>query len=219
MKGTTEELTSLDRKTRKVLTMHGTFHPKSDVDRLYLHRQLGGRGLISCEGYLRANENSLGWYLKNSVGPLLEKVKEANIIETEHSKEKTAYKKETSDHLENSWKNQKMYSQFKRYIGEEIDKKGSWNWLRKSALTPETQALISVTQEQVLRTKYVKFYIDKTSDSSLCWLCGEKGETISHIVSERKKLAQKEYKRLHDNVASIVHWELSEAFQLKSEGK
>ena len=39
---TKEELRQYDRKTRKLLTMHGGFHPKSDVDRLYLPRKLGG---------------------------------------------------------------------------------------------------------------------------------------------------------------------------------
>ena len=44
------ELQGMDRKTRKLLTMYGAFHPKSDVDRLYLPRAMGGRGLISWEG-------------------------------------------------------------------------------------------------------------------------------------------------------------------------
>ena len=30
-----EELRSFDRKSRKLLTVHGTFHPRSDVDRLF----------------------------------------------------------------------------------------------------------------------------------------------------------------------------------------
>ena len=47
---TKEELKSLDRMTRKVLTMNGAFHPKSDIDRLYVSRVNGGRGLMSCEG-------------------------------------------------------------------------------------------------------------------------------------------------------------------------
>ena len=122
MKWTTEESTSLDRKTRKVLILQGTFPPKSDVDRLYLLRQLGGRRLISCKGCVLVEENSLDWYLKNSVGPLLEKVKEVSIIETEQSKEKTTYKKETSDFFENAWKNEEMCGQFKSDMGEEIDK-------------------------------------------------------------------------------------------------
>ena len=36
-------------------------------------------------------------------------------------------------------------------------------------------------------------------------MCGEKAETISHLVSECSKLAQKEYKKRHDNVVRYVH--------------
>jgi glutaredoxin len=34
-----EELQKLDRKTRKLLTIHGNHHPKADVDRLYVPRK------------------------------------------------------------------------------------------------------------------------------------------------------------------------------------
>ena len=44
---TKEEMDILDRMTRKALTMNGGAHPKADVDRLYLRRKVGGRGLIS----------------------------------------------------------------------------------------------------------------------------------------------------------------------------
>ena len=43
------ELKSIDRKTRKYLTMYGAMHPKSDVYRLYMKMKEGGRGLISVE--------------------------------------------------------------------------------------------------------------------------------------------------------------------------
>ena len=49
MEESDDELMELDRNTRKMMTMHGVLHPKSDVDRLYLQKQKGGRGLISCE--------------------------------------------------------------------------------------------------------------------------------------------------------------------------
>ena len=35
----------------------------------------------------------------------------------------------------------------------------------------------------------------------------KKGESVQHLVSGCEKLAQKEYKRQHDNVAKKVHWE------------
>ena len=49
-------------------------------------------------------------------------------------------------------------------------------------------------QEQSLQTNYTKYYIDKTSNTQLCRMCGEKGEAISDLVSECSKLAQREYK-------------------------
>ena len=50
----------LGRKTRNFMTMHGALHPKSDVVRVYPSREMGGRGLISCEGCIRIKEKNLG---------------------------------------------------------------------------------------------------------------------------------------------------------------
>ena len=43
------ELQAIYRKTSKLFTIYGVLHPKSDVDRLYIPRKEGGRGLISIE--------------------------------------------------------------------------------------------------------------------------------------------------------------------------
>jgi hypothetical protein len=45
-----EEIQKLDRKTRKILTIHGQHHTKADIDRLYVPRKDGGRGLMQIEG-------------------------------------------------------------------------------------------------------------------------------------------------------------------------
>ena len=63
------------------MTMHGALHPKSNVDRVYLSREMGGRGLISCEVCIRMEESNLGWYVRNSVEPFIEGVKAAETIE------------------------------------------------------------------------------------------------------------------------------------------
>jgi hypothetical protein len=44
-----EELRKLERKTRKLLTIHGHHHPKADVDRLYVSSKQGGKGFIQLE--------------------------------------------------------------------------------------------------------------------------------------------------------------------------
>ena len=39
----------LDRTTRKIINMYKALHPRDSVERLYLPREKGGRGLISVE--------------------------------------------------------------------------------------------------------------------------------------------------------------------------
>ena len=211
-----EELRSLDRKMRKLMTIHGALHPKSDTDRLYLSQKRGGRGLLGCEKCVRAEENSLGWYIKMSIEPLLIAVGKANVIESEGCIEKTKYKNEEMKETEDQWKKKKMYGQYYRDMSECADLKKTWQWLQKCDLKPETEALICAAQEQALRTKrtnYIKCKIDKTIESLLCRLCKEKGESVYHIVSECKVLAQREYKRRHDKIAQFVHWELCGKFR------
>ena len=41
------------------MTMHEVLHPKDDVDRVYLSREMEGRRLRSCEGCIRREENNM----------------------------------------------------------------------------------------------------------------------------------------------------------------
>ena len=54
------KLDEMDRKTRKIMAMNNEFHPKSDIDRLYVKRSRVGRGLIGCKCCVVTEENSLG---------------------------------------------------------------------------------------------------------------------------------------------------------------
>ena len=45
---TIQEIKDIDIRTRKILSVTGNFDPSSDVDRLYIRRNIGGRGLRSC---------------------------------------------------------------------------------------------------------------------------------------------------------------------------
>ena len=40
-----KDFNDIDIKTHKILTMTGSLHPNSDVDKLYINRKEGGRGL------------------------------------------------------------------------------------------------------------------------------------------------------------------------------
>ena len=41
-----------------------------------------------------------------------------------------------------------------------------------------TEALVCSAREQSLQTNYTKHYTDKTSNTPLCRMCGQRGETI-----------------------------------------
>ena len=44
--------------------------------------------------------------------------------------------------------------------------------------------------------------------NSKCRLCGDRGETINHLISECSKLTQKKYKTRHDWAGKVIHWVL-----------
>ena len=48
-----EDLKEIDIGPRKLMTMHGVFHPKSSTARLYTGKKEGGRGLHSIENVVQ----------------------------------------------------------------------------------------------------------------------------------------------------------------------
>ena len=64
----------------------------------------------------------------------------------------------------------------------------------------QTESLIVAAQNQSIRANLVKAKIDKSQGNFLCRMCRKVDESIDHIVSGCSKLAQKDYKRRHDNL-------------------
>ena len=79
----------MDTKTRKILTRNGAFHMRSSVDRLYMKRKDGGRGLISVEQCVRSEEAGLNEYVMASDEWMLKVVAESR----EDGEGKIEYKK------------------------------------------------------------------------------------------------------------------------------
>ena len=49
LKTTTEELQQIDKRTKKLLTRHKALYLRDEIDRLYVSRKDGERGLASIE--------------------------------------------------------------------------------------------------------------------------------------------------------------------------
>ena len=63
---TKTELQSIDGKTRKLSIMHNGLHPRSDVDRLYIPKKVGERGLANAEDTVILAKISLEDHIKKS---------------------------------------------------------------------------------------------------------------------------------------------------------
>ena len=119
--------------------------------------------------------------------------------------------------LEMTTRKQKMekkqlYGRFKQLINN-ISHQKTWAWLRKGNLMRETESLLIAALDNAIRTNHIKARIEKTQQNSKCRLCGDRDETINHIISKCSKLAQKEYKARHDSVGKMIHWEMCEKFK------
>ena len=89
--------------------MHEVSHPKSDVDRVYLPKQKGGRGLISCEMCVtvKTEENNRAWYVRNLKERLMEVVRKTKILNSEGAKEKNGFKQDRQNAALNRWTEKK----------------------------------------------------------------------------------------------------------------
>ena len=63
-----EEIRNINVMTRKLLTMRGSFHQASNVNRLYSRRKQGGRGLKSIEDLYETRTISLAEHISAAAG-------------------------------------------------------------------------------------------------------------------------------------------------------
>ena len=104
------------------------------------------------------------------------------------------------------WKEKHHHGKFVREK-DEVRSEETWRWTRKGYLEKETEDSKIAAHEQALRMNWIRKDIDGQEVSEKCRMGGERDESITHLIAECKKLAQKEYKQSHDNIARIVHQE------------
>ena len=90
---TIAELEVLDRKTRKLMTAHRTLHPQSDIDRLYLPRRSGGRGLLQIRQTVEEEIRNLSEYISSSTKSALKEVITEGLLTVEDTKKEYKRKK------------------------------------------------------------------------------------------------------------------------------
>ncbi|TWW73339.1 hypothetical protein D4764_15G0007330 [Takifugu flavidus] len=123
-----EEIQATDIKTRKLLTMHGGFHPNSSVLRLYTKRKEGGRGLVNVQTIVQEETTSLQEYIK--------KMAPTDPLLSESLRQQKPTKEEEPEGL--SWKDKPMHGMYHRQIEEVADIEKTYQWLTKPRLKNST---------------------------------------------------------------------------------
>ena len=133
------ELQAIDRKTRKLFTMYGALHPKSsDVNRLYIPRKEGGRGLISIEDcvelairgsevYVHGNEERL---IQAARGDKMDGLVAASVL-----------KRSKKEKRLEDWEEKVVNGQYLRQT-KKVKSDQCWAWLQNGDLKRETESLI-----------------------------------------------------------------------------
>ena len=159
----------MDQRARKLMTMHKTLHPSADVDRLYVLRKEGGRGLASIEDSVDTSIWRPEDYIQKRGGRL--------ITVTRKNTDNMRTNRMTINRKQ-KWEEKQLYGCFKWLISD-ISHKKTWMWLRKRNLKRETESLLISAENNAIRTNHIKARIDKMQQNSKCILCGDRDETIT----------------------------------------
>ena len=224
-----QDIKDLDIKTRKQLTMSGNFHPNSDIDLLYIQRNLGGRGLrqiqrvfesriISIRQYLLRNRNrntNIAYICveeKDNLLRLGENLLQTYEIDTNlNQNPKTVsklYAKADMKAQMERFKEKQLHGYISTKLDRDVklDKNQSLSWRRDRYIESKTEAYMSAIIEQEIPTKYIQKKRSKnTLMSGKCRLCNTNVQDIHHIASSCPQVSRYYLPLRHNVIAKCVY--------------
>ena len=147
---TSEEHKEMDQRTRKLMTIHKALNPRDDVDRLYVSRKEGGRGLANIENAVDVSIQRLEDYIEKHEWGLITTIR--NDTDNTIDERMTTTRKQ-------KWEEKQLYGRFKRLINI-ISHQKTWTWRRKANLKRKTESLLIAAQHNAIRTNNIKARID-----------------------------------------------------------
>ncbi|KAI5704691.1 hypothetical protein M8J75_007947 [Diaphorina citri] len=145
---TMAEIQAIDRKTRKLLTLNNLHNPNADVDRLYIPRVRGGRGLTNIEQTYKLSIIGLGEYIERKEDTLMTQLREYEKTRDSDRtilKRKEEYKRQCITESENNHReiNEKP-------MLEEI-RKIKTKWKKDQSFTDAIQRTVLLSTAHIIR--------------------------------------------------------------------
>jgi hypothetical protein len=140
-----------------MLTIHVQHHPKADIDRLYVPRKDGGRGLMQIERAYVTEVIKLKEYVEHTEDPLMQIVRthqhntSTTLLHTATSLQKSPQsdtkqiKTTIARNLKERWEAKRLHGQFPESLDEGlINNEQSYQWLKFGDIKGETESIIMV---------------------------------------------------------------------------
>ena len=207
--------------------MTDNFHPKSDVDRLYISRNKGGRGLknirtlfesriIAIHQHLKLNStrNEILQYVNECEADAINRIadellQQANINPEKNEKPKRLSRKfnlQKSEQRNERYTNKVIHGYFQRKLKDDskIDHKTSLQRNKNRSTSSHFNSYLDSIVDQELPTRYIQ-HKRQQIDNNRCRLCRSNVEDIIHITNGCPKMSARYYLPLrHDALAKYV---------------
>lgn len=202
------DLERLDRRVRAIFTQHGMLHPNSAIERLYIQRSEGGRGLTSIEITDLKEKNNLKRYFGNETLPLHRLVSAMFDSRTPNAAERAEPEtEELEEKWKRNWQTKPLHGRFYTSLHQpEVDMKSSNTYLTQGYLFPQTEGTFLAIQDQVVPTRvYIKHIMKQRVETTKCRLCNQEEESVQHLSSGCSAIAGTKYLSRHNNMGKVVH--------------
>lgn len=208
IKWSTSDLQDLDRKARALLTRHGIHHPHASVNRLYIPRHEGGRGLKNLEIVHNNTVSNMRDYLLSKRSPFIQAIcQEDENLSPLNLAGQLDPPRSTLEQLSQEWRGKALHGRYPGSLGKsEINKRESLTYLRAGYLFPETEGRMVAIQDQVIPTRsYIKNITGRNIPTDKCRKCLQATESVQHITSSCPILAPTDYTQRHNAMARVYH--------------
>ena len=137
------KLQTKDKKTRKLFTIYGGLHPKSNFDKFYIPGKDEGRGLIVIEDCVELTVRDLEVYVHGSEERLIQAARGDMVDGLEAA---SVLKKANEEKRLQDCEEKALHGQYLRQT-KEVRSEQSWVWLQNRDLKKEAESLIVAAQD------------------------------------------------------------------------
>ncbi|XP_044760152.1 uncharacterized protein LOC123317613 [Coccinella septempunctata] len=202
------DLERLDRRIRATLTQCGMLHPNSAIERLYLPRKEGGRGLSNLEhSCLKEEQKITDYFVRNNL-PLHQWIAAnlGNLLADGRIREDDTGE-DLPEKLRRNWESKSLHGRFFASLHQpEVDIMRSNTYLTQGYLFPQTEGTLLAIQDQVVPTRvYTKHIMKQDVETTKCRLCNTAEESVQHLSSGCSSIANTKYLARHNNMGKVVH--------------